>query len=124
MRKRVGLIICLFATFSVLSFIVGTVLGEWQGPLNAEASVYKKRSQTVAKGKVYASPSAKHGAYEISVVSGKDYDGDAGHYRNGLSTRVIDAKDYGSNAKATAWISGHDQQGKAWLAQDKAESGG
>ena len=114
------LIICFLSVFSVLSF------AKISGPLTAEASIYKKRSQTVAKGKVYASPSTRHGAWEISVVSGRRSKGGAGHYRNGLSTTVRDAKDYtsrASNARASAWISGHDRQGKAWFVQDSKPSG-
>ena len=130
MRKRfwVGLITCLFVTFFTIGFVVRLVMAsadiDNDGPLTAEANVYKKRSQTVARGKAWASPSAKHGAWEISVRSGSDYDGGAGHYRNGLSTKVRDAKDYGSDAKATAWVSGHDRYGKAYFAHASKSSGG
>ena len=71
------LIICFLSVFSVLSF------AKRSGPLTAEASIYKKRSQTVAKAKVQATVSARHGAWAISAVSGRKSDGDAGHYRYG-----------------------------------------
>lgn len=127
----VGLITCLLVTFFTISFVVRSAMGapdkDTDGPLKAEADVYKKRTQTVARGKVWASVSAKHGAYEISVVSGGDYDGDAGHYRNGLSTVSRDARDYtsrASNARASAWISGHDRYGDAYFANASKSSGG
>ena len=126
----VGLITCLLVTFFTISFVVRLAMGapdiDTDGPLTAEADVYKKRTQTIAKGKVWASPSAKHGAYEISVVSGNDYDGAAGHYRNGLSTVSRDARDYtsrASNARASAWISGHDRYGTAYFANASKSSG-
>lgn len=127
----VGLIACLLAAFSTISFFVRSAMGapdiDIDGPLTAEADVYKKRSQTIARGKVWASPSARHGAYAISVVSGGDYDGAAGHYRNGLSTVSRDARDYtsrASNARASAWISGHDRHGDAYFANASKSSGG
>lgn len=114
------LIICFLSVFSVLSF------AKRSGPLTAEASIYKKRSQTVAKAKVQATVSARHGAWAISAVSGRKSDGDAGHYRYGLSTQFVDPRDYtsrASNARASAWISGHDRHGKAWFVQDSKPSG-
>lgn len=124
----IGLITCLLVAFSTIIFVVRSAMGaadtDTDGPLTASADVYKKRSQTVARGKTWASPSAKHGAWEISVRSGGKYDGGAGHYRNGLSTKVREAKDYGSDAKATAWISGHDRYGKAYFAHASKSSGG
>ena len=127
----VGMIACLLVGFSTISFVIRSAMGapdiDTDGPLKAEADVYKKRAQTVARGKVWASSSAKHGAYAISVVSGNDYDGDAGHYRNGLSTVSREARDYtsrASNARANAWISGHDRHGDAYFANASKSSGG
>ena len=133
MRKLFGvsLIICFLVAFSTIGFVVRLAIGapdkDRDGPVQAEADVYKKRSQTVARGKVRAERGAKHGAYAVSVVSGGDYDGDAGHYRNGLSTVSKSARDYtsrASNARANAWVSGHDRHGKAYFAQASKSSGG
>ena len=98
-----------------MAFFVAPAISEWKGPLNAEADVYKKRRQLVARGKVFASVSAAHGAWEISVVAGGNSDGGAGHYRNGMPTTVRKVHDHTETARATAWISGHDRQGKAMV---------
>ena len=116
---EVDVIICFLAAFFMLSFVVGAAISDnHQKPLTAEATITKKRSQIQAKAKVWASRSIRHGTYELSVVAGGDYDGDANQYRNGLRTQVVTARDYGTSATASAWISGHDRQGKAWLDHD------
>ncbi len=133
MRKRfwVSLITCFLVTFSTMGFVFRLAMGaadiDTNRLLTAEADVYKKRSQTVAKGKAWASRSAKHGVWEISAVSGSKYAGGAGHYRNGLSTRVRRARDYtssASNARSSAWASGHNRYGTAYFVHASKSSGG
>jgi hypothetical protein len=125
---EVTLITCALVVLSAMFVVIRSAIAapdiDTNGPLRAESDVYKKRSQTVARGKTYASVSAAHGAYGISVVSGSKSNGAAGHYRNGLPTVSRDARDYTTTARATAWISGHDRQGRACFANASKSSGG
>ena len=105
MRKRVGLIICLLAMFSMLTFVAISD-EDTDGPVKAKATVTGS-SRLYAKGRVF-SPSTCWGSWAISVRAGNSQVGtSAATYYTGGVSRNREVSEYTSCASASAWVTGH-----------------
>ena len=116
-KLSIWLVVAFSVVLVSLASKKGTTDTDGGSPGTAFAHVYENGAKVTSRGKVHATRAAAHGAWAVSVSVPGDYDGDAGHYTKGLSTQVKWVRGVGEedDGNATAWISGHDKQGKAFF---------
>ena len=122
MRRRVGLIICLFAIFVFPTFVA---LGKkvCKGPsICAEARVYGG-SKLRAKARVSTPSSVVKGRWEYSIKAGSKKKSDKGTYHKKVSI-TLEVEDYTSTASAYALNGGRTSSGKEYWASVSEVSGG
>ena len=122
MRKRfwVGLITCLFATFSVLT-LVAISKEECKKSICAGAWV-KGSSKLRAKARV-SSPASARGQWGYRVMAGKHDERDSNSYTRGYN-KSWEVSDYTANASAYAQNRGKYGNGKAYFVTASESSGG
>ena len=121
MRKRFwgSMIICLFATFYILTFVAisSHKKQDRDGPVFASAKI-TGISKLKARGVVEATKVCVIGAWGIYTRSGNKRgpnDGNGVSYRNGVN-KSSEIAQYTSSASASSWISGYNRHGDSYYA--------
>lgn len=121
MRKHFwgSMIICLFATFFMLTFVATSSHKEQDrdGPVFASAKI-TGISKLKARGVVEATRVCVIGAWSIHTRSGNKRgpnDGNGVSYRNGVN-QSSEIAEYTSAASASSWISGYNKYNNSYYA--------
>lgn len=131
MRKRfcVGMVIVLFATFSILTLATLGQKKKGNEHENCEGPSICAGARVYGKSKLFAwarasSPTSVKGRWGYKVKAGKNQEGPKrSTYQKGFS-RSWEVDDYTSNASAYAENTGKAKDGKIYFATKSASSGG